>query len=144
MAKPRHCARCGAELPRDTTESTCARCVRTDSNLPEFLPMDQLHAPRPTWDVEPPPFGIHVAANPTGPGRDQFCARCGALLATERVPRLHPMPPEGTVPPRCYPLGALVERGRGWQAMLLRPGAEPTCTPQTPEPAGEALIVGRS
>lgn len=69
----------------------------------------------------PPPIGVHVA----GPVVEdvQRCARCHAVIAVAAL--------DETARPLCvvgwtYPVGTLVERGRGWQAITFVADA-PTC-----------------
>lgn len=81
-------------------------------------PADTSLAEAAQWPVAPP--GIHVAGVPVE--HLQRCARCGGLLACW-WPGV-----DARVPATPYPIGALVERGRGWQATTLRWDAA-TCQP---------------
>jgi hypothetical protein len=116
MAKPRLCLFCDRELqPEDRGIcKTCAGQEQRDQQL--SLPGVR---EEPLFDPRSPTVGLHIA----GPQIDkvQRCVRCGDVLAAEKKMRGRP------VPHTRYPEGALIERGRGWQAMCLRVGASPTC-----------------
>jgi hypothetical protein len=123
MTRVNHCVVCDAELPKNAS-GMCDTCrLEIDAVAPE--PGVQLLP----WAIGAPSYGVHVAG-PVIDGVDQHCARCGELLACMRVhgaDLLRPAPRRNIVPFTCYPEGALVERGRGWQAMTLNPDAVPTC-----------------
>ena len=113
MARKARCYNCDKEM--DDRVGWCQEC--TDKlNTTITLPAENVRKP----SVPAPRVGVHVAAK--ADGSSQRCARCGDLLkvgfSTEKY----------TVPGGpFYPEGALVERGKGWQAMKLSPG-QPTCT----------------
>lgn len=114
----RRCLKCDRPYEGD---GFCPECER-DINTPLYIP-ERREVP---W-VDHPPIvgpGLHVA----GPvvGLDQCCAKCGALLATQRVAGIDPVLVDGDVPFTQYPQGSIVERGRSWQAMNLL-ADEPTC-----------------
>ena len=78
------------------------------------------------WEPPIAAIGLHLA----GPvdGTDQYCSRCGGLLASTRIEGMDgPMLRNPSVVPQTrYPPGCIVERGRGWQALALSPTAVPS------------------
>lgn len=122
-----------------TYEGTCQDCGKTfwsrEANAIWCLGCEIAQAPNRVAVPAPPiprpaapAHGIHVAGAPTYTAptwrraREQRCTRCHAVLVDERFPELVA---------GVYPVGALVERGRGWQAMSLAIDAVPSCAYRT-------------
>lgn len=122
MPKQVHrCPNCDRPWPGDgTLYGVCDDCQK-EFNAPGRSTIVTV----PIWINPPyPAIGIHVAG--IVQGHDQFCRQCGALLACTRLPGDGPIPIPGRVPFTLYPVGAIVERGKGWQAINLT-NAAPTC-----------------
>jgi hypothetical protein len=81
--------------------------------------------------IASPPIGVHMAGAPgvleDYPGvKIQACARCGAPLKCIPDVEAGVTPPDTLPAGDFYQVGALIERGRGWQAYNLW-ATEPNC-----------------
>jgi hypothetical protein len=101
------CEGCGNPTAGNRGQPFCINCTERHDRDTAWKPAPE--SPR----VPAPSIGVHVAGV-LRPNKIQHCARCGAVLS-----HLH-----SSAGP--YPVGALVERGEGWQAMTLQT-ATPTC-----------------
>ena len=108
-----HCEGCGNLT---ISRLFCVNCERRAATfqLPDRAPV--------LVRIRPPAPGVHVAGEPDRATGLQCCVRCKAVLKCS-----DPNYTERAVPGGTYPVGALIERGRGWQAMSLSLDAVPTC-----------------
>lgn len=71
-------------------------------------------------------LNLHLAG-PVDADDQQRCTQCGTVLKDFRSTPSWKWTDRGVTAGPQYPEGAIVARGRGWQAMSLT-ATEPTCT----------------